>query len=195
MRGGRLGLLGLVLVLGGSLLIGAGAVVGGGGVAGWQAGGSWGTRGAGPGGMMGWGPGRGGMMGGAWRGATGPWQGASGPGPGESGFVAGTESAPRDVRILATPNLRFLPDTVRVQSGETIRFEVTVMGPVAHEFMVGPAAAVAANTAGTPEVTDLRMMQTGTLTYTFTGSGPFAFACHVTGHYEAGMTGTIVIVG
>jgi uncharacterized cupredoxin-like copper-binding protein len=38
------------------------------------------------------------------------------------------------------------------------------------------------------------MMQTGTLTYTFSGPGPFAFACHAPGHYEAGMTGTITVV-
>ncbi len=26
------------------------------------------------------------------------------------------------------------------------------------------------------------------------GSGPFAFACHAPGHYEAGMHGAIVVV-
>ncbi len=38
------------------------------------------------------------------------------------------------------------------------------------------------------------MMQTESLTYTFTGAGPFAFACHAPGHYEAGMRGMIVVV-
>jgi len=37
------------------------------------------------------------------------------------------------------------------------------------------------------------MMQTKSVTYTFTGSGPFAFACHEPGHFEAGMKGTIAI--
>jgi uncharacterized cupredoxin-like copper-binding protein len=86
-----------------------------------------------------------------------------------------------------------LPSVVRVQAGETITFEVTTMGPVVHEFMVGPAADVAANKDGTPEIADIGMMQTKSLTYTFTGAGPFAFACHATGHYEAGMTGTVVV--
>jgi uncharacterized cupredoxin-like copper-binding protein len=67
------------------------------------------------------------------------------------------------------------------------------MGPVVHEFMVGPAVDVAANKDGTPEVADIGMMQTKSVTYTFSGSGPFAFACHAPGHYEAGMTGTIVV--
>jgi len=125
------------------------------------------------------------LMGRAWKGA------ALAPGPGESGFVAGTPAAPRVVRIVATPQLRFQPDVVTIQAGETIRFEVTTMGPTVHEFMVGPAADVAADAAGTPEVADIGMMQTGSVTYTFSGPGPFAYACHAPGHYEAGMTGTI----
>jgi uncharacterized cupredoxin-like copper-binding protein len=199
---GRLGLLGGALVLGGALLVGAGAVVGGVGPAGSYRGGgmmgsSWSGSDPGRGGMMGSGSGRGGMMGsGSGRGGMmgGSWSGASAPGPGEAGFVAGTPSAPRVVRIAATGNLRFTPDTVRVQAGETIRFEVTAMGPVTHEFMVGAAADVAADTAGTPEIADIGMMQTRSITYTFSGPGPFAFACHAPGHYEAGMTGTIVVV-
>jgi uncharacterized cupredoxin-like copper-binding protein len=39
------------------------------------------------------------------------------------------------------------------------------------------------------------MMQTKSLTYTFDGPGAYAFACHVDGHYEAGMRGTITVVG
>lgn len=116
------------------------------------------------------------------------------PGPGEAGFVAGTAAAPRVVQIVATPRLRFVPDTVTVKQGETITFQVTTMGPLVHEFMVGPAADVAADKPGTPEVADLGMMRSGSVTYTFDGPGPYAFACHATGHFEAGMTGTITVV-
>jgi Multicopper oxidase. len=63
-----------------------------------------------------------------------------------------------------------------------------------HEFMVGPADAVAADAPGTPEIADIGMMQSKALTYTFDGAGPYAFACHVTGHYEAGMRGTIIVL-
>jgi FtsP/CotA-like multicopper oxidase with cupredoxin domain len=48
---------------------------------------------------------------------------------------------------------------------------------------------------GTPEVADIGMMQSKSLTYTFGGSGRFAYACHAPGHYEAGMKGTIAVVG
>jgi plastocyanin len=168
---GRLGILGAGLVLGGVLLIGAGTIVSGG---------------TGLAGMMG-GDG-GGMMGG--YGNTG----STAPGPGEADFVAGTVAAPRIVRVVAGPGYSFSPSAISVARGETVTFEVTSMGGLVHEFMVGPADAVAADTEGTPEVADLGMMQTGAVTMTFDGSGPYAFACHVAGHYEAGMRGTITVV-
>ena len=180
MNGRRVAWLGTALVVAGIALIGAGALVppavGGSARPGWAATG-----------MMGGGWAGSGVMGGGWAGP------ASAPGPGQAGFVAGTQANPRVVQIVATPQLRFVPDVVTIQAGETITFEVTSMGPVAHEFMVGPAADVAADKAGTPEIADLGMMQTRSLTYTFTGPGPFAYACHVPGHYEAGMNGTIVV--
>src|SRR5450759_1198051 len=86
------------------------------------------------------------------------------PGPGDSGFVAGTQATPRVMQIVATPQLRLLPAVVTIRAGETITFEVTTMGPTVHEFMVGPAADVATDKAGTPEIADLGMMQTRSLT-------------------------------
>jgi plastocyanin len=117
----------------------------------------------------------------------------SAPDPGSPGFVAGTTSTPRVVHIVAGWQLRFYPDVVTVERGETVTFEVTAMGMTSHEFMVGPASDVAADTSGTPEVADIGMMQTKSVTYTFDGSGPFAFACHAPDHYERGMKGTIVV--
>jgi len=181
---GRLGLLGGTLALSGVLLLGAAAAAGGGlASVGMMSGFSVG----GTGGMMG--TARGGMMGGF--GTTG----SAAPGPGEAGFVAGTAAAPRPVHVIAGPGYSFSPSTIAVARGETVTFDVTSMGGLVHEFMVGPADAVAADAAGTAEVADIGMMQTKSVTYTFDGSGPYAFACHATGHYEAGMRGTITIVG
>jgi uncharacterized cupredoxin-like copper-binding protein len=187
---GRLGLLGGGLVLGGALLLGAGAVAGG-GIGPITMMGS--SANAGSGGIMGAGPGN--MTGGGAMirgfGATG----STSPGPGEAGFVAGTTTAPRVIRVIAGPGYRFSPSTIAIARGETVTFEVTSMGGLVHEFMVGPADAVAADREGTPEVADIGMMQTKSVTYTFDGAGPYAFACHATGHYEAGMRGTITVVG
>jgi plastocyanin len=123
-----------------------------------------------------------------------PRPGVTSAAPGTTGFVPGTVSAPRVVRIFAGPDLRFHPDVVPIAAGETVTFEVTTMGLATHEFMVGPSADVAADAEGTPEVADIGMMQTKSVTYTFTGSGPFAFACHAPRHFEAGMKGAIEIV-
>jgi uncharacterized cupredoxin-like copper-binding protein len=156
------------------------------------------VAGSGPFGMMG---GRlGSMMGGGSYGAAGPagMMGGLGTGsvaqPGSGGFVAGTAASPRVVRVYAGPGYAFSPSSIRVARGETVTFVVTTMGPTTHEFMVGPADAVASDTPGTPEVADIGMMQAKSLTYTFDGPSPYAFACHAAGHYEAGMRGTIVVV-
>ncbi len=178
----RLGIAGTVLAVAGAVMIGAGFLVGGGGSAGF------GVSMMGGGGL--------GMMGGAvGSGMMGGFGTQSAPGPGESGFVAGTTSTPRVVRVLAGPGYAFSPSTITVAKGETVTFEVTSMGGLVHEFMVGPADAVAADQSGTPEVADIGMMQTKSVTYTFDGTGPYAFACHAPGHYEAGMRGTITVVG
>ena len=115
--------------------------------------------------------------------------------PGEAGFVAGTLSQPRVVHVWAGPGYAFSPATISVAKGETVTFVVTVMGPLVHEFMVGPADEVAGDVAGTPEIDGIGMMRSRSLTFTFDGSGPYAFACHAPGHYEAGMRGTITVVG
>ena len=114
--------------------------------------------------------------------------------PGVSGFAAGTVASPRVIRVYAGPGYAFSPSSISVARGETVTFVVTTTGPSAHEFMVGPADAVASDAPGTPEVADIGMMQAKSLTYTFDGPGPYAFVCHATGHYEAGMRGTIVVV-
>ncbi len=171
----RLAVLGAGLALAGIILMTLGAALGSG-------------PGSPPGQAAPWAFGPGGMMG------FGAANVSSAPDAASPGFVAGTTSAPRVVRIIASEALRFYPDVVTVKAGETIAFEVTTMGMRSHEFMVGPAADVAADTTGTPEVADIAMMQTKSLTYTFNGPGPYAFACHTPGHYEAGMRGTIVVV-
>lgn len=173
MAGRRLPFFGIGLIAAGITLIAVGGAFGRLGSSPGQV-----SLGFGPGGMMGYGD---------------PNSGSA-PGPGAPGFVAGTAASPRVVRLVATGQLRFVPDVVTVRQGETITFEITTVGMSVHEFMVGPAVDVAADSPGTPEIADIGMMQTRSLTYTFVGTGPFAFACHAPGHYEDGMRGTIVVV-
>jgi uncharacterized cupredoxin-like copper-binding protein len=117
------------------------------------------------------------------------------PTPSPLGFTPGTESAPRDVAIAADDELTYRPNVIVVVEGETVTFHISNAGQAQHEFMLGPEADAMADTEGTPEVADIAAGETKTLTFTFDGPGPYAFACHEPGHFEAGMLGYIVVVG
>ena len=95
-------------------------------------------------------------------------------------------------------SFRFMPDSVQVTTGETIRFVLTNSGKAVHEFQVGPADKVAADEVDGVVVVEADALDAGSthvVDYTFDGSGPYAYACHEPGHYEAGMKGTIDLIG
>ena len=110
-------------------------------------------------------------------------------------FTPGTKAAPRVVNLTADDRLNFTPGLVQAAVGETVTFRIHNVGKAVHEFMVGPLTAAFADKEGTPEVADIGAGSTGEITFTFTGSGPFAFACHAPGHFEHGMAGYIQLVG
>lgn len=110
-------------------------------------------------------------------------------------FTPGTVATPRQIDVSADEALHFTPGVIIVVQGETVTFNVTTSGKTAHEFMIGPADAAFADKEGTPEVQDLVKGKTQSLTFTFDGPGPYAFACHEPGHFEAGMKGWIIVVG
>ena len=110
-------------------------------------------------------------------------------------FTPGTTDAPRVVSVTADDALTFFPNVITVIEGETVTFNITNAGQAIHEFMVGPMSAAMGDVEGTPEVANIKGGRTKSLTFTFDGPGPFAFACHAPGHFEAGMLGYIVVVG
>lgn len=111
------------------------------------------------------------------------------------GFTPGTTAQPRAVEITTSDTLMFAPADIKVAKGETVMFNVKNTGKIEHEFMVGPMADAFADTAGTPEVAGITAGTTKSVTFTFDGAGPYAFACHAEGHFEAGMKGAITLVG
>jgi uncharacterized cupredoxin-like copper-binding protein len=110
-------------------------------------------------------------------------------------FTPGTVAAPRQVDVTADDDLNFSPSVIVVAQGETVSFKITTIGKAVHEFMIGPADAAFTDTEGTPELENLKKGHPQTLTFTFDGPGPFAFACHEPGHFEHGMKGWIIVVG
>jgi uncharacterized cupredoxin-like copper-binding protein len=110
-------------------------------------------------------------------------------------FTPGTAAAPRVIEITTDDAFQFHPAFVQAVKGETITFQVHNTGQAVHEFMVGALADAFADKEGTPEVADIGAGETKSITTTFDGDGPFAFACHAPGHFEHGMTGYIQLVG
>jgi uncharacterized cupredoxin-like copper-binding protein len=111
------------------------------------------------------------------------------------GFTPGTQANPRVIVITADDSLMFMPMQVTVAKGETVTFQVKNVGKVEHEFMIGPMADAFADKEGTPEIAEITGGTSKSITFTFAGPGPYAFACHAPGHFEAGMKGSITIVG
>ena len=109
----------------------------------------------------------------------------------------GTVADPRPIVVNMTDKLAFTPNAIQVRKGETVRFVLTNSGTAQHEFMIGPAAKVAADEGDGKITIEADKMDAGSTTgliYTFDGTGPYAFACHEPGHFEAGMKGTIELL-
>ena len=86
--------------------------------------------------------------------------------------------------------------------GVPYHFIITNKGSVAHEFLIMPPADMSAADAARKQAVvtvadkDLQSGATKTVDYTFTTAAPqgtLEMACHITGHYEAGMHLPIVV--
>ena len=119
----------------------------------------------------------------------------SGNGSSSSGNVV-------DVTVTAT-DFKFESSLTTFKQGVTYHFVVTNNGTVNHEFMIMPPEP---DTITPDQVTKLALAGIGsdkltpgstqTLDYTFTKAypaGTLEFACHVPGHYDAGMHLPIVV--
>jgi len=99
------------------------------------------------------------------------------------------------IPIQMDDHLEFVPSEVSVTPGETILFVLPNVGPdVTHEFQIGPADRVALDQVDGQivlEADKIEARHVDFITYTFGSVGPYAFACHEPGHYEAGMKGIV----
>lgn len=119
------------------------------------------------------------------------------------GGPAVANGADRMVEVSALDPLAFQPSRISVSAGETVTFVVTNMGQAAHEFTLGDtemqqehAQAMSHMPAGMahdmPNSIVVQPGETKTLTWRF-GDTAIEYACHVQGHYQAGMRGQITI--
>lgn len=122
---------------------------------------------------------------------------------GAVGTGATDGGAPRTVKIEMR-DIAYVPNSVDVRRGETVRFVFTNKGAVAHDAFIGDKAAQDAHEMEMRDLSSTSMAgssgsgtesngitvepgATGELTYTFDGAGEVLIGCHQTGHYAAGM--------
>ncbi len=111
------------------------------------------------------------------------------------------------VNISATSSFAFTPDSVTVTPGALVRLAVTQEADFLHTFLLSPEADYTIPTSSThaqllayftahPPIVNLSLGSTpGAVFYAnFTAPpvGTYEFVCIVSGHFEAGMHGTLV---
>jgi len=122
---------------------------------------------------------------------------------GSEGATESGGEARRVIDVKALDTLRFDPATIGARAGERVTFRVVNTGIAPHEFVIGDtafhdgheAAASASAHAGHAAGGDGAAVyvvsgETKTVDYTMPAQPP-TFACHVDGHDDAGMTGTV----
>jgi uncharacterized cupredoxin-like copper-binding protein len=121
-----------------------------------------------------------------------------------TGGPADTAAATRTIEVTASDALAFDPATIEVSAGEVVAFAVTNRGKNPHEFTLGDAAMhqeharmMAHIPAGlghhSPNSIQLDPGETQRLAWRFGEAGTLEYACHVQGHYQAGMRGQITV--
>jgi len=125
------------------------------------------------------------------------------------GETPGTVAEPRVIEVQTLDELRFDPDEVTVEVGETIRFVVTNPGEIAHEFVLGQEDVQMAHeeamemgemhegmdVPGQLAALDVQPGETKEATVTFDEAGEVPYGCHEVGHFDGGMVGTVIVEG
>lgn len=111
--------------------------------------------------------------------------------------------AVRTVEVSMHDDMRFVPASIQVKRGETVRFTVTNVGKMRHELMLGTEQDLREHAKvmqqhpdmehDEPYAVTVEPGQTRELVWQFTRSGAFNFACLRPGHLEAGMVGTLSV--
>ena len=134
------------------------------------------------------------------------------PGHSHKSFAAGEPGDPKkpvartvEVTMKETEDAKMLfePNRVEIKRGEQVKFVLKNVGQVDHEFMLDSVENNAKHKVQMEKNPDMehddpngkRLAPKGSneIVWRFTKPGTFEFACLITGHYESGMHGTVVV--
>ena len=109
------------------------------------------------------------------------------------GAPAQVAQKPVDVQITLT-EFKIESSVTDFTVGTPYHFVIVNKGTLAHDWMIMPSGEQdEAKALVKVEDTDLQPSKTVTRDFTFTQAGDLEFACHVKGHYEAGMHTPITV--
>lgn len=119
------------------------------------------------------------------------------------GAPGSAKAVTRTIEISMSDAMRFAPDSLAFTRGETVRLRVVNRGKLMHELVLGTQAELDAHAElmrrfpgmrhHEPYMVHVAPGKTGEIFWTFSRVGQFRFACLIAGHYQAGMTGNIVV--
>ena len=119
------------------------------------------------------------------------------------GIAGDAKAARRTIEVTMTDNMRFTPDRLQVEQGETVRIVLKNNGAVLHEFVLGSKAELDKHAVlmarfptmehDEPYMAHVPPGKTGEIVWTFNRAGGFDFACLIAGHYQAGMVGKVTV--
>jgi uncharacterized cupredoxin-like copper-binding protein len=105
------------------------------------------------------------------------------------------------MRVVITIHYsHFAPDAVSVTHGVPVTFVLVNTDPIDHEWIVGDAALHARHRTGTepvhgsrPTEVSIPAMTTKETTVTFAQPGVLQYICHLPGHEQFGMVGSLTV--
>ncbi len=119
------------------------------------------------------------------------------------GYPGDPKLAARTVTVRMTDQMRYFPSQLTVRKGETLHLIVRNDGSLRHEFVLGTGAELKRHAEMMRKHPDMAHDDANAVhvepgaaadfVWTFDKAGVFAFACLVPGHYEAGMTGKVIV--
>lgn len=111
--------------------------------------------------------------------------------------------ATRTIRVDMRDSMRFLPDSVQVKRGETIRFVVANTNKLMHEMVIGTMQELKEHAElmkkhpgmehDEPYMAHVAPGKSETIVWQFTKAGEFYYGCLIPGHFEAGMIGKVTV--
>jgi uncharacterized cupredoxin-like copper-binding protein len=125
---------------------------------------------------------------------------------GAYGAPADASEADRTIEVAVDNDLAFKPDEYEVAAGEVVTFRITNTGDIEHEFVLGDEQAQQqmaeemaeadghAHSAEMSNAVTIRPGEEAELIWRFPDEATTVLVgCHVPGHWEAGMRGSVTV--